>query len=593
MAEATLNNSQIRADVLPDAGREQDIFLKGLGDASLSTAFNLTKGFEAGLDTATKVNTFIDEFGPAGQQKKQIALDTSKADLSIKQSAAVVADLKKKSVLENQDLILQTEREKLSREAYQGKLAGQLSQTSSDFYEKLQQIPAGDYGGYAAVRFDPKYAILSRDPEFRKAVRQSDAIYGAAAAQSGTDEGLRISQALVDLDTTSSTSVTLRGQDLKERQLDIQDRSVDVRDRAITARGQGTSAGGKTPALNNEDIGRIQKVTGATTAPDALAAVVSAEVQTRGEGSRAQEVIVMPNGREISSINNPEDFDAIMKAKGFALRTQQGQAQAQPQQAQPGGGVGGATPAPIQPQSPLQPQAQQQPRGQLSAAPAQPAQPTRAVVVPDVQTGLVSTPANVDIVAQRIGVDLPEKSTARKEVSKVLAIVDDLEVDTDGTLLDPNTSVARIPRIKLMKASQEVGKAVASEQLKLVSDEQIAAQMILRDGDTPSQKAIDKERSSREKALAQKTSTELVNIAETARIERQSELRRQQQRLKVVEANSESTLRIAQAKQISVEEVERQVAEASAKMKQNRPELSDEAIRAHILGLIKKKILGS
>lgn len=583
MAEATLINNR----VLPDAKAENDAFFQGLGDGSLSTAFNIAKGIDAGVETATKINTFIDEFGPAGQEKKRVALDAQKADLSVKQSQAVLAELKKRSVMENEDLILQTEREKLNREAYQGKLAGQLSKTSSEFYERLQQVPVGDYEGYSRVRFDPKYSILAKDPEFRKAVRQSDAIYGAAAAQSGTPEGERISRALIDLDTTSSPSTTLRGQDLKEAELGIRQQAVDVQ-RQRAASGLGSKGGA--PKLSNKDLGLIGTATGQSDSLAALSDLVAAEIEVRGPESAPEQFITLPNGRSYGQYQDPKNFDALMAGKGYATRVLQ--TQRNPVVQPP---VGQPTPQqPVAPQQSLPPQQQLADPAPQQLPQAQPLeQQSQPIVAPDPQTGLVSTPSNVNALAQRIGVELPEGSDARKGVSEVLSMVDELEVDPDGSFLDSNASVGRIPRLKLLKASESVAKRVAKEQSSQITDEQLAAQMALRDGDTPSSGQVDRERRSRERALSNKITADLINAAETARLEKQSTLRRAQQRLKVREANSETALRIAEVRQIPVEEVERRVAESVAKLKQLRPELSNEAAETQVLKIMKSRILGS
>ena len=319
--------------IFTDESFQGDSFLSGLGDANVSGFADVAQGIDAGTRTATNIAGFIDEFGPQGQERRRIDLEQRRANLSIAQKNAKLAEIQSQVISSNEDLVRTNALDQLSRQQLENKTAIELGTLRSEFRERLAQIPPGDFIGYGRLRQDPKYSVLATDPEIRRELRQQDAIFGAQAQASGTPDGRQLAQTLGRLDTTA-TSASLRSQDIAQERNNLTRRAQNIR---LQEQGQGGGTG-RPQRLTNQQLGAIASASGARNQEQALAAVVSAQLRQNDRGE--SEFII--NNQVVNEIDNPTAFRAIQAGRGFALRrgvTEQPRqlptGQTQPQQAQP------------------------------------------------------------------------------------------------------------------------------------------------------------------------------------------------------------------------------------------------------------------
>lgn len=164
--------------IFNDPNWEGDAFLKGLGDANVSPVADIAEGLDKGIRTGANVAALIDEYGPVGQERKQLQLETERANAERARKQAVIQDVEYQATVQNQDAIIANRTAEIQEQRLAHRNTATQAKLYSDAMAGLYQIQ--DAESFTKFVQDPRFAPLRADPKY------AQIISGTAVAMLGT-----------------------------------------------------------------------------------------------------------------------------------------------------------------------------------------------------------------------------------------------------------------------------------------------------------------------------------------------------------------------------------------------------------------------
>lgn len=512
--------------IFTDTSFGNDAFLSGLGDANVSPLKDVTEGIDAGIKTGANILTLIDEFGPQAQERKKAELSIKQSDARIKQQQAELAAIQQEALAENRSAALDAAANQIINEKLSTQQKQELLQRTSSASKLLYDIPNDDFIGYKNARTGREVALAAADPEFAKALKRQDAIVRANAVVAAR-AGDRNAQELLEVFDSLAIDP------LNQAKLDLQKRGQDITARGQTLRAQGSGSVFGKGGISPQNVAVAQRVTGESD-PVKAVEVFARESREGDQGS------IFFRDRELFS----DEITALNRVQGvLSLRG----ARSQPQQpATPGTPDGSLQVVPPQQQAPQAPQlGPEAPRLTIGGL-----------------NGEAKSEQNILALSQQLGFDPEQGSEQREQVSKVLEIVDELEVDNspgalDRTLLGADSLIEPLPRLKTMKVVRKAAKSLAEAEVEKIPENQLAAQINSERGTAGevSRRDLEREKKSRAAALERGYQSQLFSAAEVLRAEKAAVLKTENDRIRTSERNQREILLLAQHLNRSPDEV--------------------------------------